>query len=85
MSKDMNDYRQGDTIYILLKKSQAESVMTEWLESSWQCDLKVHRSQKTKGCVVLETKDLMFASRIIQWHTYEKVTFKGKKVKKYEQ
>ena len=32
MSKDINDYRQGDTIYILLKKSQAESVMDEWLE-----------------------------------------------------
>lgn len=29
MSKDMNDYRQGDTIYILLKKIQAESVMNE--------------------------------------------------------
>ena len=85
MNKDMNDYRQGDTIYILLKKSQAESVMTEWLERSWQYDLRVHRSQKNKECVVLETTDLMFAARIIQWHTYEKVTFKGKKVKKYEQ
>lgn len=29
MSKNMNDYRQGDTIYILLKKIQAESVMDE--------------------------------------------------------
>ena len=75
MSKDMNDYRQGDTIYILLKKIQAESVMDEWLEGNWQCDLTVHRSQKNKGCVVLETTDLMFAARIIQWHTYEKVTF----------
>ena len=76
MSKDMNDYRQGDTIYILLKKSQAESVMGEWLEGNWQCDLMVHRSQKNKGCVVLETTDLMFAARIIQWHTYERVTYK---------
>lgn len=53
MSKDMNDYRQGDTIYILLKKGQAESVMDEWLEGNWQCDLTAHRSQKNKGCVVL--------------------------------
>lgn len=45
----MNDYRQGDTIYILLKKSQAESVMDEWLEGNWQCDLTAHRSQRTKG------------------------------------
>lgn len=49
MSKDMNDYRQGDTIYILLKKIQAEGVMDEWLEGNWQCDLTVHRSQKNKG------------------------------------
>ena len=76
MSKDMNDYQQGDTIYILLKKSQAESVMDEWLEGNWQSDLTVHRSQKTKGCVVLETTDLMFAARIIQWKPYEKVTYK---------
>jgi hypothetical protein len=79
MSKDMNDYRQGDTIYILLKKIQAESVMDEWLEGNWQCDLTVHRSQKNKGCVVLVTTDLMFAARIIQWHTYERVTYKREK------
>ena len=79
MSKDMNDYRQGDTIYILLKKIQAESVMNEWLEGNWQCDLTAHRSHKNKGCVVLETTDLMFAARIIQWHTYEKVTYKREK------
>ena len=79
MSKDMNDYRQGDTIYILLKKSQAESVMNEWLEGNWECDLMVHRSSKTKGCVVLETSDLMFAARIIQWKPYERVTYKRQK------
>lgn len=76
MSKNLDDYRQGDMIYILLKKSQAESVMDEWLEGNWQSDMTVHRSQKTKGCVVLETTDLMFAARIIQWKPYEKVTYK---------
>ena len=79
MNKDMNDYQQGDTIYILLKKSQAESVMDEWLEGNWECDLMVHRSAKTKGCVVLETRDLMFAARIIQWQPYERVTYKRAK------
>lgn len=81
MSKDMNmkDFWQSDTVYILLKKSQAESVMDEWLEGNWWCDLKVHRSTKTKGCVVLEMTDLIFAARIIQWHPYEKVTYKRTK------
>lgn len=79
MSKDKNDYQQGDTIYILLTKSQAESVMDEWLEGNWGCDLTAHRSAKTKGCVVLETRDLMFAARIIQWHQWKKVTYKRPK------
>lgn len=74
------EYKDGDTIYILLTKSQAESVMGEWIENNWECDLTVHRSQKTKGRVVLETTDLMFAARVCQWHQYEKVTYKRKKL-----
>ena len=73
------DYKDGDAIYILLTKSQAESVMGEWIENNWSCDLTVHRSQKTKGRVVLETTDLMFAARVCQWHQYEKITYKRKK------
>lgn len=76
----MMDYKEGDTIYILLTKSQAESVMGEWIENNWECDLTVHRSQKTRGRVVLETMDLMFAARICQWHQYEKITYKRKKL-----
>lgn len=77
----MEDYKPGDTIYILLGKIHAGSVMTEWLEGRWQCDLTMHRSAKTKGCVVLETKSLMFASRVIQWHQWEKVTYKRPKAR----
>lgn len=77
MSEDK--IREGDTIYILLTKSQAESVMEEWIENNWASDLVVHRSQKTKGRVVLETTDLMFAARICQWHNYEKVNYKRTK------
>lgn len=74
------EYKDGDTIYILLTKSQAESVMGEWIENNWECDLTVHRSQKTRGRVVLETTDLMFAARVCQWHQYEKITYKRKKL-----
>lgn len=54
--------------------------MGEWIENNWGCDLTVHRSQKTKGRVVLETTDLMFAARVCQWHQYEKITYKRKKL-----
>ena len=74
------EYKDGDTIYILLTKSQAESLMGESIENNCGCDLTVHRSQKTKGRVVLETMDLMFAARICQWHQYEKITYKRKKL-----
>lgn len=73
-----SEYRAGDTIYILLTKSQAESVLEEWLEGNWTSDLIVHRSRKTRGHVVIETCDLAFGSRICQWHSYENVSYKRK-------
>ena len=79
MEEKQRAYHDGDTIYILLKRSQAESVLNEWLEGNHACDLRVHRSQKTKGCVVLETTNLMWANRIIRWFPYERVTYKSTK------
>lgn len=72
----MEDYKQGDTIYILLKADTARAVMTDWLECNYRCDLHVCRSKKTKGCVVVKTKDLMWANRIIKWYGYEQVTYR---------
>lgn len=73
-----SEYHEGDTIYILLTKAQAESVMEEWLRGNWASDLTVHRSRKTRGRVVLETADLAFAVRICHWHSYEKVSIRHK-------
>lgn len=72
----MEDYRDGDTIYILIRACDARGVLEEWLEGNHACDLSVRRSKKTRGCVVITTKDLMWANRIIQWHKYERVTYK---------
>nr|DAR08170.1 MAG TPA: hypothetical protein [Caudoviricetes sp.] len=71
----MNKYKDGDTIFILMTAEQCKSVMREWLEQNYECDLNVMRSQKNKGKFVLKTKSLMWANRIIQWHGYEKVTY----------
>lgn len=72
----MEEYRQGDTIYILMKRGNAESLLEDWLYHCYRCDLHVHKSEKNQGCVVVETKDLMWANRIIKWHKYERVTYK---------
>ena len=71
----MNKYKDGDTIFVLMTAEQCKSVMREWLEQNYECDLNVMRSQKNKGKFVLKTKSLMWANRIIQWHGYEKVTY----------
>ena len=71
----MDKYKDGDTIFILMTAEQCKSVMREWLERDYECDLNVMRSQKNKGKFVLKKKSLMWANRIIQWHGYEKVTY----------
>ena len=71
----MDKYKDGDTIFILMTAEQCKSVMREWLERDYECDLNVMRSLKNKGKFVLKTKSLMWANRIIQWHGYEKVTY----------
>lgn len=49
--------------------------MEEWLERNIQADIRFRRA-KTKGCIVIETKDVLFASRITQWHPGCKVNIK---------
>ena len=71
----MNDYKTGDTIFILMTAEQCKAVMRGWLELNYEFNLDVMRSKKNKGKFVLKTKSLMWASKIIQWHEYEKVTY----------
>lgn len=73
--KRMDNYKEGDTIFILMTAEQCKSAMTEWLEYNYECDLNVMRSQKNRGQFVLKTKSLMWANRIIRWHGYLKVTY----------
>ena len=74
-----NEYQQGDTIYILMDAMSAQGLLEDWLYHDCECDLHLRRSVKNKGKVVIETKDPMWANRIIQWHTYERVTYKRRK------
>lgn len=40
----MDKYKDGDTIFILMTAEQCKSVMREWLERDYECDLNVMRS-----------------------------------------
>ena len=52
---------------ILLKGQEEEAVVDDWVERNIQSDLRLRRA-KTKGHVVIETRDVMFARNIQVWH-----------------
>ena len=74
----MDEYKEGDTIQVLIHGSHIGTVMEDWLESRRECDIRVRRAKK-KGCVVLETTDIIYASHIVQWFPDVKVNIKNQK------
>lgn len=62
-----NTYTGTELFQILLTGSEAAEVMEEWIQKNIQADIRFRRA-KTKGCVVMETRDVLFASHIVNWH-----------------
>ncbi len=60
---------------LLLTGSEAASVVDDWTACNIESDLRLRRA-KTKGHIVIETRDVMFANRIRQWHPSCKVNIK---------
>lgn len=60
---------------LLLKKDEAAAVAEDWAERNIQSDLRLRRA-KTKGYIVIETRDVMFARNIQVWHPSCKVNIK---------
>ena len=61
---------------ILLKGSEAEGVVNDWLERNIQADIRLRRA-KTRGHIVIETSDVMFARNIQIWHPSCKINIKN--------
>lgn len=57
--------KEGTVYRILLKGSEAASVLTEWWEASACADLRV-RKAKTPKHVVVETTDTVFAAHVLR-------------------
>lgn len=49
--------------------------MDDWVECQRECDIRVRRA-KTKGCVVLETTDAIYAAHLVLWFPSVKTNFK---------
>ena len=60
---------------ILLKGSEASAIVDDWVERNIECDLRF-RKAKTKGHVVIETRDVLFARNIQNWHPSCQVNIK---------
>ena len=43
----LGDYEKGDIIYLLLSKEQCSSVLDDWMECNYTCDLSVRRSSRS--------------------------------------
>ncbi len=61
---DRSVYPDGTRFQVLLSGSQALSMLEDWISGSCSADVRV-RSAKTRGMVVLETLDVVFASRMV--------------------
>ena len=71
----VDEYKKGDTIQLLIPGSHIGAVMEDWLDGNRECDIKVRRA-KTKGCIVLETTDIIYAAHIVQWFPNVKTNIK---------
>lgn len=60
---------------LLLPKDEAAEVARDWAERNIESDLRL-RKAKTRGHIVIETQDVMFARNIQVWHPSCKVNIK---------
>lgn len=60
---------------LLLSKDEAAEVARDWADRNIESDLRL-RKAKTRGHIVIETRDVMFARNIQVWHPSCKVNIK---------
>ena len=60
---------------ILLRRQEAEAVLEDWIAREVETDIRV-RKAKTKGCVVIEVTDTLYANHIRMWHPDCKINIK---------
>ena len=64
---ELTQYTGKETFQLLIANISACAVLEDWVERNIQSDLRIRRA-KTRGHVVFETKDVMFARQIQAWH-----------------
>lgn len=72
----MSDYKGTETFQILVKNHEASSVLQDWVDKNLESDLRIRRA-KTRGHVVIETNDVLFANHVMSWYPGCQVNIKG--------
>lgn len=65
----------NEVFQLLVDGYQAAGIIDDWNERNLQCDLRVRRA-KTKGKVLIELTDPIYANNIRMWHPGCKVAIK---------
>lgn len=71
----MDTYTGNEVFQILIKKSEARDIVEDWADRNMEFDLRF-RKAKTRGHVVVELKDVVYANNIRMWHPNCKIQIK---------
>ena len=58
-----NTYIVNESILLLVNSAAARVILDDWLDEGVESDIRIRRA-KTAGHVVIETHDVIFATRI---------------------
>lgn len=72
---ELKNYKGTETFQLLVKATDAVGIVDDWVERNIQADLRLRRA-KTRGHVVIETHDVVFAQAIRAWHPSCQVNIK---------
>ncbi len=64
-----------ETYLLLFPAHAARGIIDDWLANDTACDLRFRRA-RTKGHIVIETTDPLFAARLQGWHSFISVAIR---------
>ena len=73
---DSSQYQKGDTIYMLVAPVYIDGIVSDWCYHHHGMALQLHPSTINPGKIVVETKDVIWAARIVKRYKPQKVTFR---------
>lgn len=75
----MERSKPGEKWYLLVSKIDVSAISDDWARGNQTCTLIWHRSKKHPTCRVLELRDYMYASMLIQRYKVLEVKYKKDK------